>query len=119
MFDAAALVLEEIAPKDKTRNGVLGARVDIYMAAKKWDMAAAVASHLVKVDPETAGWYISLAYAVRRSETIEKAEAILFEVFLSGISLYRSFWRTLAGASKIRRALASRAPEKESSAAAS
>ena len=51
MFDDAALVLEEINPEDKTRNEVLGARVDIYMAAKKWDMAAAVASHLVKVEP--------------------------------------------------------------------
>ena len=47
MIDDAALVLEEIAPEDKTRNEVLGARVGIYMAAKKWDMAAAVASHLV------------------------------------------------------------------------
>ena len=47
------------------------------MAAKKWNMAAAVASHLVKVDPGTAGWWISLAYAVRRTESVEKAEAIL------------------------------------------
>jgi len=77
MFDDAAMVLEEIAPEDKTRNEVLGARVGIYMAAKKWDMAAAVASHLVKVDPETAGWWISLAYAVRRTEGVENAEAIL------------------------------------------
>ena len=77
MLDDAALVLEEIAPEDKTRNEVLGARVDIYMAAKKWDMAAAVASHLVKVEPENAGWWISLAYAVRRTESVEKAEAIL------------------------------------------
>ena len=46
MFDAAALVLEEIAPEDKTRNEVLGARVNLYMAAKKWDMVAAVASHI-------------------------------------------------------------------------
>ena len=52
MFDAATLVLEEIAPEDKTRNEVLGARVNLYMAAKKWDMVAAVASHLVKVDPK-------------------------------------------------------------------
>jgi hypothetical protein len=52
MFDAAALVLEEIAPEDKTRNEVLGARVNLYVAAKKWDMVAAVASHLVKVDPK-------------------------------------------------------------------
>ena len=67
MFDAAALVLEEIAPEDKNRNEVLGARVNLYMAAKKWDMVAAVASHLVKVDPKTADWWISLAYALRRS----------------------------------------------------
>ena len=33
--------------------------------------------HLVKVDPGTAGWWISLAYALRRTESIEKAEAIL------------------------------------------
>jgi hypothetical protein len=30
----------------------------------------------VKVDPETADWWISLAYAVRRIEGVEKAEAI-------------------------------------------
>jgi hypothetical protein len=48
------------------------------MAAKKWDMAAAVASHLAKVQPENAGWWISLAYAVTRTESVEKAEAILF-----------------------------------------
>ena len=77
MLDDAAMVLEEIAPEDKTRNEVLGARVDIYMAAKKWDMAAAVASHLVKVEPQNAGWWISLAYALRRTESVEKAEAIL------------------------------------------
>jgi Flp pilus assembly protein TadD len=47
------------------------------MAAKKWDMAAAVASHPVKVDLKTADWWISLAYAVRRAESVEKAEAIL------------------------------------------
>jgi Flp pilus assembly protein TadD len=77
MFDAAALVLEEIAPEDENRTEVLGMRVQLYMAAKKWDMAAAVASHLVKVDLGTAGWWISLAYALRRTESVEKAEAIL------------------------------------------
>ena len=77
MFDDAALALEEIEPEDKTRNEVLGARVNLYMAAKKWEMAAAVASHLVKVDPGTAGWWISLAFAIRRAESVDKAEAIL------------------------------------------
>jgi Flp pilus assembly protein TadD len=77
MFDDAALALEEITPEDKTRTEVLGARVVLYIAAKKWDMAAAVASHLVKVEPENEAWWISLAYAVRRTESVEKAEAIL------------------------------------------
>jgi hypothetical protein len=38
MFDDAAMVLEEIEPEEKTRNEVLGARVNLHMAAKKWDM---------------------------------------------------------------------------------
>jgi Flp pilus assembly protein TadD len=73
MFDSAAHVLEEIAPEDKNRNEVLGARIGLYMAARKWDMAAAIARHLVEVEPENASWWINLAYSVRRSETIEKA----------------------------------------------
>jgi lipopolysaccharide biosynthesis regulator YciM len=72
MFDDAALALEEIKPEDKTRNEVLGARVNLYLAAKKWDMAAAVASHLVKVEPKNEAWWISLAYSIRRSEGVER-----------------------------------------------
>ena len=41
------------------------------------DMAAVVASHLVKVEPQNEAWWINLAYSVRRSEGVEKAEAIL------------------------------------------
>jgi lipopolysaccharide biosynthesis regulator YciM len=78
MLDDAALVLEEIEPKDETRTEVPGARVVLYIAAKKWDMAAAVGSHLVKVEPENeVAWWINLAYSVRRSKSVEKAEAIL------------------------------------------
>jgi hypothetical protein len=47
MFDTAALALEEIEPEDKTRTEVLGARIALYITAKKWDMAAAVASGYV------------------------------------------------------------------------
>ena len=38
------------------------------------EYGAAVASHLVKVEPENEAWWINLAYSVRR---VEKAEAIL------------------------------------------
>ena len=70
MIDDAAMVLEEIAREDKTCNEVLEARVNIYMAAKKWDMAASVASHLVKVEPKEAGWWINLAFATRRAAEV-------------------------------------------------
>ena len=79
MFEDAAQTLEEIEPEDKTRNEVLYARVDIYLGAKKWDMAAAVARHLVKVDPNNPAAWINLAYAVRRAENIQESEAILLK----------------------------------------
>jgi Flp pilus assembly protein TadD len=79
MFDDAAQALEEIEPEDKTRNEVLYARVDIYVAAKKWHLAAAVASHLVKTDPQNPAAWINLAYAVRRAENIQAAEAVLLK----------------------------------------
>jgi len=69
-------------PEDRNRNEVLGARVDPHTLTstwrpRKWDMAAAVASRLVKVEPENEAWWINLAYSVRRIEGVEKAEAIL------------------------------------------
>ncbi len=79
MFDDAALALEEIEPKDKTRVEVLGARVALYMATRKWDMAAAVASHLVNVQPDNLDWWINLACAARQHEGVESAEAVLFQ----------------------------------------
>ena len=48
MLNDAGLALEEIKPEDRTRPEVLGARVALYITAQKWDMAAAVANHLVK-----------------------------------------------------------------------
>jgi hypothetical protein len=40
MFDDAAQALEEIEPEDKTRIEVIYARVDIYLGARKWHLAA-------------------------------------------------------------------------------
>jgi Flp pilus assembly protein TadD len=77
MFDEAARALEEIDPEDRTKKEVLSARVDLYMAAKNWSSVAEVAQHLVNVEPENATWWINLAYATRRAENIEKAEALL------------------------------------------
>jgi lipopolysaccharide biosynthesis regulator YciM len=73
MFDDAALALEEIEPEEKTRVEVLGARVALYTAARKWDMAATVASHLVKVQSDNLDWWIALACATRRCEGTERS----------------------------------------------
>jgi predicted Zn-dependent protease len=73
----AERALEEIDAADRSRNEVLGARLDLYMAAKQWDAAAAVGHYLVKVEPGKAGWWINYAHSVRQVDTIEKAEAIL------------------------------------------
>ena len=74
MLDDAANALEEIEPEDKTRTEVLSVRVDLYSAARKWDMVAAVASHLVKVEPrKLAGGSIwPMRHAVARASRKQK-----------------------------------------------
>ena len=79
MFDEAVRALEEIDPEDRARTEVLAARVDCYMAAKKWRMAMEVAGHLIEVEPVNAAWWINLAYAARRADSLEKAEALLLQ----------------------------------------
>jgi Flp pilus assembly protein TadD len=75
--DDAERALQEIDANDEGRNEVLGARVALYVATGKWSLAASIARHLVKVEPQNAVWWINLAYSVRRCESIEEAEAIL------------------------------------------
>jgi Flp pilus assembly protein TadD len=79
MFDEAERTLEQIDAEDKHRKEVLSARVDLYMAMQKWDLVAEVARSLVDTEPENAAWWINLAYATRRAESIDKAQAFLLQ----------------------------------------
>jgi Flp pilus assembly protein TadD len=79
MFDEAERALDEIDAEDNGRREVLATRVDVGMAAQKWSMVAEVARHLVDIEPENAAWWINLAYATRRAESIDKAEALLLQ----------------------------------------
>ena len=79
MLDDAARALEEIESEDKTRKEVLYAQVNLCVALKKWYLAAAVAGHLVKADPENPGTWINLAHLVRRAENVQQAETVLFK----------------------------------------
>ncbi len=116
MLDDAALALAQIAPEDEVRTEVLQARLALYIASRKWRLAAGVAQHLINARPENASWWIRMAYAVRRSETIEKAEAILLQahqihpknaIILLNLASYASITGRLDEAkSRLRRAIA-------------
>jgi Flp pilus assembly protein TadD len=77
MLEEAAKTLEKVTAEDETQNEVLGVRLDLYMAAKKWDLAAKVGRRLVKNEPGNAGAWVNLAYSIRRFEGLDAAERIL------------------------------------------
>jgi Flp pilus assembly protein TadD len=79
MFDEAELALEEIDAEDKDRKEVLATRVDLYMATQKWSLVAEVARHLADIEPENAAWWVNLAYAIRRAESIDTAQGVLLQ----------------------------------------
>jgi Flp pilus assembly protein TadD len=79
MFDEATRAIEEVDAEDKGRKEVLAVRVDLYMAAQNWNLVAEVARHLVDIEPENAAWWINLAYATRRAESIDQAQALLLQ----------------------------------------
>jgi hypothetical protein len=60
MFDEAAQVLEEIEPEEKTRNENLGARVNLD-GGQEMGHGRGGSQPSGKIDPQTAGWWISLA----------------------------------------------------------
>ncbi|MCF7675559.1 MAG: hypothetical protein K9N23_02890 [Akkermansiaceae bacterium] len=71
--------IEEIPAAMKVTGEVMRARVDIYSAAKSWDLMREVADFLVRQWPENSQHWISLAYATRRCRSIEEAVVHLFD----------------------------------------
>ena len=53
------------------------ARLAIYHGLKKWDLLAVVAKRLTDWNPKEPGFFVELAYATRRAESIHAAHAIL------------------------------------------
>ena len=53
------------------------ARLAIYHGLKKWDLLAVVAKRLTEWNPKEPGFFVELAYATRRAESIHAAHAIL------------------------------------------
>ena len=71
--------IESLAPKLKTSSPVLCVRMEIYRSAKNWTLMEVVARELWKRHPDDSAYWINLAWATRRSESIEAAQIILLE----------------------------------------
>jgi len=53
--------------------------MEIYRTAKKWTLMEVLARELWKRHPDDSAYWINLAWATRRSESIEAAQIILLE----------------------------------------
>ena len=77
MIQEANDEIEAIPTPAKISKDVMGARVEIYSAAREWEHMREVAAFLVREWPEDAQHWISLANATRRCRSITEAVAHL------------------------------------------
>ena len=79
MLEEAARALSEVEPEDSRRKEVLGAQLDVYIAAEQWDTAVATAASLVRAEPEDPAAWLTLAHLMTRMTKPEYAEAVLLK----------------------------------------
>jgi len=79
MLGDAARELDAVPAEHREGLDVIGIRLSLAMAVKDWPLAAELAQHMVTVQPDEPGWWINLAYSVRRCQSIELAEEILLQ----------------------------------------
>jgi predicted Zn-dependent protease len=57
----------------------LAIAMQIHQNAQRWPSLERIARKLVKLQPKEPGWWITLAYATRRTRSIEAAQRILLK----------------------------------------
>jgi len=77
MFEEANAESEQIDPFCRHLPEVMVARLAIYHGLKKWDLLAVVAKKLTEWNPKEPAFFVELAYATRRAESIHAAHAVL------------------------------------------
>ena len=77
LYQEAVEELEDLPESSKDDITVLATWLQVYESWGKWSEAAAVAERLIQKDPDAAEWYIALAFAVRRAQSLAAAEVIL------------------------------------------
>ncbi len=78
-YAAAERALRLIPTAFRGRSEVQQFRAQLHLSAGRWARAVPLLRKLVKADPAEAQYWVSLAFAVRRAESIGKAEQILIE----------------------------------------
>ena len=66
---------------------VLSVRVDLYHAAKNWDLMRDIAKHLAESLPDQSDGWVSWAFALRAQEQVKEAK----EVALRGLELHPGY----------------------------
>jgi Tfp pilus assembly protein PilF len=77
MIEEAAAELEQVPAAAAQDTEVLALRALVLQEQAKWPPLVDVARKLVLRQPKESGWWITWAYATRRSRSLAAAEAIL------------------------------------------
>jgi tetratricopeptide (TPR) repeat protein len=77
MIDEAQRELKEIPVEFQTRIEVLAFWVEIFSRLKKWKQMRLIAQQLIDVQPNESQWWIGLAFATRRGQSLNAAREIL------------------------------------------
>lgn len=79
MIDKARLELEQVDEIHHRSDMYIQAALRLAMAESRWSNAVQFARALSERQPDEPEFYIQLAYAVRRAESVEAARGILLE----------------------------------------
>lgn len=73
--------LDELTAEGRSHPATLLIRCQIYIKAKKWDMAAEVSEPLIHLLPNVSETWVNFAYALRRKNggSVEQAKEILLK----------------------------------------
>lgn len=78
-YAAADRALRQIPPAFRKRAEVEEFRAQLHLSAGRWARAVPLLRRLVKQEPNEPQYWVSLAFATRRAESIGNAEQILIE----------------------------------------
>jgi tetratricopeptide (TPR) repeat protein len=79
MLREAEAELDAIDPADADHADARALRVALVHELQDWPRLQQIARNLVARQPEEPGWWVSLAFATRRCDSLERAREILLE----------------------------------------